>query len=313
MGRKRIKQYLTLLLTAGVVAVVASSSGTFASFTAETTNPDNTFETGTIFLHNTANGGTTCTSETSAGNAADCSTLFSNLTITPGQTRHAYLTLTNAGTLTASSIQFYRSSCAEGTPTIATLDGAVANADPTGGSLTVNGDLTQALVAGTPLLLKDGATTQVFHVGAAGAAAGASSIPVTETAFTQAFSDSSVLQLDTSAFTSAATLCDQLLFDISEASAANGGGSDVGCAWGTLTGATCDLTDATYVLTHPSDTSSAPETLSLVSGQNGNTGTDLSPGKSRYFDLIVKAPASLTNAEQNDEISFSLTWQVTGS
>ena len=80
MGRKRIKQYLTLLLTAGVVAVVASSSGTFASFTAETTNPDNTFETGTIFLHNTANGGTTCTSETSAGNAADCSTLFSNLT-----------------------------------------------------------------------------------------------------------------------------------------------------------------------------------------------------------------------------------------
>jgi predicted ribosomally synthesized peptide with SipW-like signal peptide len=81
MSRKRIKQYLMLLLAVGVIAVVANGSGTFASFNAETQNNNNTFATGTLLLHNTANGGTTCASESNSGNInvtdpTGCQTLF---------------------------------------------------------------------------------------------------------------------------------------------------------------------------------------------------------------------------------------------
>ena len=85
MSRKRIKQYLMLLLAIGVIAVVASGSGTFASFNAETQNNNNTFATGTLLLHSTT-GGTTCASESNSGNLnvtdpTGCSVLFSNVSI----------------------------------------------------------------------------------------------------------------------------------------------------------------------------------------------------------------------------------------
>src|SRR2546421_11590270 len=62
MSKKRVKQYLTILSVIGLVSI-ASGSGTFASFSAQTTNAGNTFAAGTLFLHDTANGGATCTSE----------------------------------------------------------------------------------------------------------------------------------------------------------------------------------------------------------------------------------------------------------
>jgi hypothetical protein len=76
MQRKRIKQYLTLLSVIGLVAVVSQGGGTFASFNAEVTNNNNSFATGTLFLHNT-NGSTTCTSEadTTTPNANNGSSL----------------------------------------------------------------------------------------------------------------------------------------------------------------------------------------------------------------------------------------------
>lgn len=84
-SRKRIKQYLMLLLVIGVVAVAASGGGTFASFSAEVTNPNNTFATGSLILNNT-HGTTTCTSAFNSGasnpnnntnsTGHDCSTLF---------------------------------------------------------------------------------------------------------------------------------------------------------------------------------------------------------------------------------------------
>ena len=56
MSKKRFKQYLMLLTVVGLVAVAAGGgSGTFASFTAETTNAGNTFATGTLVLSNTVN------------------------------------------------------------------------------------------------------------------------------------------------------------------------------------------------------------------------------------------------------------------
>ena len=87
MSRKRTKQYLMLLMVVGLVSIAAGGSGTFASFTAETTNAGNYFATGTLILND--NGGTnTCTSAINSNNATpadsnnlndtgtDCDTLF---------------------------------------------------------------------------------------------------------------------------------------------------------------------------------------------------------------------------------------------
>lgn len=89
MSRKRIKQYLMLLLAIGVIAVVANGAGTFASFNAEVTNGGNTFATGSLVLNNT-HGTTTCTSafgtggsSNANGSGVDCATLFNNVTFTP--------------------------------------------------------------------------------------------------------------------------------------------------------------------------------------------------------------------------------------
>ncbi|MGH3008903.1 MAG: hypothetical protein ACRDLM_05780 [Gaiellaceae bacterium] len=67
MSRKHVKQYLMLLLAVGVIAVSLSGAGTFATFNAEVANTNNTFATGTLYLHQTASG--TCTSESSSSNS----------------------------------------------------------------------------------------------------------------------------------------------------------------------------------------------------------------------------------------------------
>lgn len=69
MSRKRVKQYLMLLMAIGVIAVAMTGGGTFASFTAEVANPGNTFNAGTLYLHDSVNGGTECTSESAANNS----------------------------------------------------------------------------------------------------------------------------------------------------------------------------------------------------------------------------------------------------
>lgn len=80
MSRKRVKQYLMLLMAIGVIAIAAGGgSGTFASFSAEVTNSSNTFATGTLVLND--NGGTTtCTSAVDNTNqnssGTNCDTLF---------------------------------------------------------------------------------------------------------------------------------------------------------------------------------------------------------------------------------------------
>ncbi len=62
--KNRTKQYLMLLTVAGLIAIVGgSSSGTFASFTAETTNTGNYFADRNAACCTTTVGTTTCTSE----------------------------------------------------------------------------------------------------------------------------------------------------------------------------------------------------------------------------------------------------------
>src|SRR5438270_4685525 len=117
MSKKRIKQYLMLLTVIGLVSV-ASGSGTFASFSADATNPGHTFAAGTLFLPNPT-GATTCTSESGTLNVNpgtgvggdSCAVLFNAASLQGGAVT-ADLALNNAGTIAATDMKFDVSGCA---------------------------------------------------------------------------------------------------------------------------------------------------------------------------------------------------------
>lgn len=117
MSKKRVKQYLMLLTVVGLVAIAAGGSGTFATFSAETTNPGNTFATGTIVLSNTVNAGTACLSSGGAGGVntninATCDQIFNASVKKPGDSYVAdHLDLQNAGSLAASVLKLTAGSC----------------------------------------------------------------------------------------------------------------------------------------------------------------------------------------------------------
>jgi predicted ribosomally synthesized peptide with SipW-like signal peptide len=111
-----------LLAVIGVIAVAAGGGGTFASFSAETTNPGNTFASGTLYLHDTPNGGTMCTSESATtgpnfnvnpgdgSNGDNCAALFSAKNLANGATT-ATIALKNAGTINSSDLKLSVPSC----------------------------------------------------------------------------------------------------------------------------------------------------------------------------------------------------------
>ncbi|MBW8826564.1 MAG: hypothetical protein JF603_09480 [Acidobacteria bacterium] len=118
--RRLLLVALAVLLVGGGVA-----AGTFASFTASTTNASSTFATGSLVLSNTKQSATACLStgadntignldagETSANNGT-CNALFSALTANkPGDTATVGLTLKNEGNVTgATGITGYPTSC----------------------------------------------------------------------------------------------------------------------------------------------------------------------------------------------------------
>jgi hypothetical protein len=100
-----------LLAALGLIAIAAGSSGTFASFDAEVTNTNNTFTSGTLFLHETPNGGTECDSEGDlTANHNTCTALFTYDLSSPAQT--ATVDLNNAGSINAAHVAFKISNCA---------------------------------------------------------------------------------------------------------------------------------------------------------------------------------------------------------
>ncbi len=123
MSRNRFKQFLMLLTAVGVVAIAAGGgTGTFASFSAEVTNPGNTFASGTLYLHDTS-GVTTCTSESATTgpnfnvnpgdgtNGSSCAVLFTAASFQGGPIT-AHLALNNPATIAASDIKFDVPNCA---------------------------------------------------------------------------------------------------------------------------------------------------------------------------------------------------------
>jgi hypothetical protein len=108
-----------VLLSLGVVAGIGAlaGAGTFATFTAQTTNPTNTFADGTLVLSNTVNTGTACLS--TGGGATDvnangvCDTAFSLAVKAPGDSGTADLTLQNKGSLAASALKLFSGACSD--------------------------------------------------------------------------------------------------------------------------------------------------------------------------------------------------------
>src|SRR5438874_7697143 len=105
------KLLLSVLVVGAATSIV--SVGTFATFTAETTNSGNTFATGTLVLSDKVGTGTACLS--TAGGATDtnantttCDTAFALATKKPGDAdTSAHLAIFNDGSLAGSALRVY--------------------------------------------------------------------------------------------------------------------------------------------------------------------------------------------------------------
>lgn len=112
MNLSLTKKILVSLLGLGVVGSLVGM-GTFASFTAQTTNPSNTFATGTLVLSNKVDSVSACLS-TGAGTTTDtninanCTTLVALTNKKPGDTATtANITIKNEGSLDASALKVF--------------------------------------------------------------------------------------------------------------------------------------------------------------------------------------------------------------
>src|SRR3954468_19841951 len=108
-----------VLLSLGVVAGIGAlaGAGTFATFTAQTTNPSNTFANGTLVPSNRVNGGAVCLStgggDTDVNANGSCSTAFNLAVKKPGDSGTTDIILENAGSLAASALKVYSASCTD--------------------------------------------------------------------------------------------------------------------------------------------------------------------------------------------------------
>lgn len=174
------KAILVLLMMMGIVAYFGGA-GTFAGFTAETTNPNDALASGTLLLRDNVT--TNCDSQAgeSTNNVnANCDVALNFSNQEPGvYVGTATVTLTNTGTLNASKLYLWAPfanavlSTATGTGSIASLSVYASGHGPAG----VEG----TMAAGDLITVTYGGTSQTFCVGTGGAAPGATSIPVSST------------------------------------------------------------------------------------------------------------------------------------
>lgn len=180
---KRFNPTKTVLLLLMVVGIAAyfGGAGTFAGFTAETTNPNESLASGTLVLRD--NVSTNCDSSAGASNNnvnANCDVALAFTNQEPGvYTGTATVNLTNRGSLNASKLYLwapyangvYSGSTIAVGGTVSSLPLATSGQGPVG----VEG----TIAAGDLVTVSYGPSQQTFKVGAGGAAPGASSIPIT--------------------------------------------------------------------------------------------------------------------------------------
>jgi hypothetical protein len=181
--RKRFstsKAILVLMMLMGIVAYFGGA-GTFAGFTAETTNPNDALASGTLTLRNNVT--SNCDSQAGESNNnvnANCNVALNFSNQEPGTfVGTATVTLTNTGSLNASKLYLWAPyanavlSTATGTSSIGSLSVYASGHGPAG----VEG----TMAAGDLITVTYGSTSQTFCVGAGGAAPGATTIPVSST------------------------------------------------------------------------------------------------------------------------------------
>lgn len=194
-GFSTSKAILVLMLLVGVVAYFGGA-GTFAGFTAETSNPNDALAAGTLTLQNQVNSNGACNSQAGASNNninANCNVALSFGTSTPGQEPGVYvgtatIKLTNSGSLRASKLYLW-SPWSNAVYSGATQNGSVGSPITlsTLAVYTATGHgpvgLEGPMAAGDLITVTSGTQSQSFCVGAGGAAAGTStsSIPVAAT------------------------------------------------------------------------------------------------------------------------------------
>jgi predicted ribosomally synthesized peptide with SipW-like signal peptide len=315
MSKKRTKQYLMLLMVIGLVSVAAGGSGTFASFSAETTNSGNYFATGSLFLHNT-HGATTCTSESASGNLNNgtngdtCSTLFT-VNITDGNPTFASLALKNAGTVNADGVKFkLAQACANA---IAYQANTTLTADVSTSDTTISVDPTTVYIrSGKHILLTDGTNSDEVVV-SGNVPLGSTSITITSPTHAYTTGD----DVKSSAEFGTPDLCAALRFTVAEttnSSYLHTAGSGATCAYPAAAdagdGSGCDFTDGSVGFLSDLTTSDTALTLASAGG-TGNTGTLLSAGGTRYFVIGIEPNAAvLNNTYQLRKASFDLVWHI---
>jgi hypothetical protein len=146
---------------------------TFASFSAETSNPGSTIASGTLTMSNTVDSGTACLSS-GAGSTDNvnpaCDTLLTLTNVAPGvYGGTAKVTVKNTGSIDASKLWVWAPSV------VTTLTtGLTSGVAPSTLAVTA---LKGAVVAGQAVVVSSGAHTQTFYASSA-AAVGATSIAV---------------------------------------------------------------------------------------------------------------------------------------
>ena len=182
------KAMLMLMMAVGIAAYFGGA-GTFAGFTAQTTNPNSTLGSGSLLLQNTVNANPVCESKTGESNNnvnANCTALFSLTNQEPGVfSGVSTVTIKNSGTLPASTMYLWApyangvlSSAITSGTSVTSLSLYASGHGPAGIEGTVN--------SGDHILVTYGGSTQTF-VASAGASPGATTISVNSLTATATF------------------------------------------------------------------------------------------------------------------------------
>jgi hypothetical protein len=316
MSKTKTKRYLVLLAAIGLVAAALGGTGTFASFSAETTNAGNFFATGTLFLHN--NGGTTtCKSETSPTNiqTSGCDVLFSVAPLNDATNPNwAHLTLTNAGSVDAVDIKFDAPGATPCQTPVSTFSSAGLTAPlPVAGSqvttLTFQ-SLTGSIAVGDPITVTEGSHGQTFTATQA-VTTGATSVTVQSVNAGYSFTTAATLANATTFGGGGIDLCQGLQFIIVETGSnfnTNSPTAATSCSYGVptagppYTGCVFDASKTLFNLPNAS--------MQALKDSDGTTNTNLLAGQSRYFLIGIKPSVSLDNTYQNRRAQFNLHWKI---
>jgi hypothetical protein len=211
------------------------------------------------------------------------------------------LKLANAGSVPATKLEFaLGSACADSIPTITTTTGSLSSGAQTTIAVAA---LPQAILAGTQVRIKQGANVDVVTL-AADAAATDTSIDVTGSTTTNSYTSGALIQLVTNF--GSANLCSNLQFYVQEMNA--GWAANQKCVYPTLGSTNC-----AFGATHISDIAVSPSLADLTGdlwSSSPSGASALAAGKTRYFQLAVKSPASFGNAQQNAQAAFDVTWHI---